>query len=450
MRSARTSRRRSTTSRRQRNDARALADAGTRSQLALQDFAADAYGALVPHRLDGLKIAVLFIGPVDQPVDFSVRKGIRDAGGTVTRVRQLHVPIRDDAIERALVRTPGAPALRGHRPHLRRRTRARHGIRPRRAARRCGTRSSTRLWTSAKGTPRRPPTPSSSSARRRRRGGSTARFLYGLYQGVARAGTPAVGVEKAGVEISAFPVLGRAGLSTVGSVDDEAGRLALVLLLAGAEPGHYGVGDSGTDGRRAADSVRRRHSERRAPHRPRCGTRRGGADRRHRAQPAGPVAGCRDRRRRRRLARRHGSRRRERRRDEWCACNGAAKGRRSHSPSAKPLPGRCCCATPTLRGDLRPLLGSDADLAIAVFTRREGGGVGLAKGTARALIRPRGGFDEREPLSGQRGLSGRARATLFPVAAGFGVETRMTIDACACGPRRRGGRTRPRAPPDRT
>ena len=43
-------------------------------------------------------------------------------------------------------------------------------------------------------------------------------------------------------------MLGRAGLSTVGSVDDEAGRLALVLLLAGAEPGHYGIGDSGTDG----------------------------------------------------------------------------------------------------------------------------------------------------------------------------------------------------------
>jgi hypothetical protein len=232
---------------RQRNDARALADAGTRSQLALQEFGADAYGALVPHRLDGLKIAVLFIGPVDQPVDFSVRKGIRDAGGTVTRVRQLHVPIRDDAIERALV---GRPALRrfvgtDHISVVGRElgTEFVQGVR-------------TPLWNALVDAivdeREGDTTPAADAVVVIRstppQGGSTARFLYGLYQGVARAGTPAVGVEKAGVEISALPVLGRAGLSTVGSVDDEAGRLALVLLLAGAEPGHYGVGDSGTDG----------------------------------------------------------------------------------------------------------------------------------------------------------------------------------------------------------
>lgn len=38
-----------------------------------------------------------------------------------------------------------------------------------------------------------------------------------------------------------------------------------------------------------------------------------------------------------------------------------------------------------------------------------------------------------EPLSGQRALSARARASLFPVASGFGVETRMTIDALRLG-----------------
>ena len=96
-------------------------------------------------------------------------------------------------------------------------------------------------------------------------------------------------------------------------------------------------------------------------------------------------------------------------------------------------PGPLLLSDADVAGDLRPLLDSGADLTIAVFTRREGGGVGLAKGTARALIRLRGGFDAREPLSGQRGLSGRARAALFPVAAGFGVETRMTIDASLAG-----------------
>jgi hypothetical protein len=39
----------------------------------------------------------------------------------------------------------------------------------------------------------------------------------------------------------------------------------------------------------------------------------------------------------------------------------------------------------------------------------------------------------REPLSGQRALSSAARAACFPVAAGFGCEVRMTIDAVRGG-----------------
>ena len=86
-----------------------------------------------------------------------------------------------------------------------------------------------------------------------------------------------------------------------------------------------------------------------------------------------------------------------------------------------------------LRGDLSALVASDADVAIAVFARREGGGFGLAKRAAGALIRAFCGFETREPLSGQRHLSERARAACFPLAAGFGVETRLTIDAVRAG-----------------
>jgi Glycosyl transferase family 2 len=82
-----------------------------------------------------------------------------------------------------------------------------------------------------------------------------------------------------------------------------------------------------------------------------------------------------------------------------------------------------------LGGDLRPLLDGGAHLVIAAFARRVGGGLGVAKSLARAMIELRGGRRMREPLSGQRRLSAEARAALFPVAAGFGVETRMTIDA---------------------
>jgi hypothetical protein len=86
-----------------------------------------------------------------------------------------------------------------------------------------------------------------------------------------------------------------------------------------------------------------------------------------------------------------------------------------------------------VEGDLRPLVDSGADLAVARFARRVGGGLGIAKGVARALVRVRTGRRVEEPLSGQRYVSEGARATLFPVAAGFGVETRMTIDALRAG-----------------
>jgi hypothetical protein len=84
-------------------------------------------------------------------------------------------------------------------------------------------------------------------------------------------------------------------------------------------------------------------------------------------------------------------------------------------------------------GDLRPLVADDADLVIARFSPPQRGGFGLAKRAAGALIRARCGFRATEPLSGQRAVSAIARATCFPVAAGFGCETRMTIDAVRAG-----------------
>jgi len=96
-------------------------------------------------------------------------------------------------------------------------------------------------------------------------------------------------------------------------------------------------------------------------------------------------------------------------------------------------PGALLLCDADLDGDLRPLVESGAELAIAAFARREGGGFGIAKRAARTVIRELSGFEAREPLSGQRRLSSAARAACFPVAAGFGVETRMTVDAVRAG-----------------
>ena len=96
-------------------------------------------------------------------------------------------------------------------------------------------------------------------------------------------------------------------------------------------------------------------------------------------------------------------------------------------------PGRLLLVDADLDGDLAPLLDTDADLTVAVFAERQGGGFGLAKRAARALIRARCGFSAREPLSGQRALSSAAREACFPLAPGFGCEVRMTIDAVRSG-----------------
>ena len=96
-------------------------------------------------------------------------------------------------------------------------------------------------------------------------------------------------------------------------------------------------------------------------------------------------------------------------------------------------PGALVLCDADLDGDVTPLMDAGADLAIAVFAERHGGGFGIAKRAARALIRARSGFVAAEPLSGQRAFSEEARSVCFPLAAGFGCEVGATIDAARAG-----------------
>jgi glycosyltransferase involved in cell wall biosynthesis len=77
--------------------------------------------------------------------------------------------------------------------------------------------------------------------------------------------------------------------------------------------------------------------------------------------------------------------------------------------------------------------GEGADLAIAAFARRVGGGVGAALGFSRWATRELGGVELRAPISGQRALRGGLLATLLPFAPRFGMETAMNIDAARAG-----------------
>ena len=109
------------------------------------------------------------------------------------------------------------------------------------------------------------------------------------------------------------------------------------------------------------------------------------------------------------------------------------KGQALSAAERAASPGRVLLCDADLSGELAPLLGDTSDLSVAAFAERVGGGFGIAKRVARNLIELLAGIEAREPLSGQRSLSSRARAICFPVAAGFGCEVRMTIDAARAG-----------------
>ena len=75
-----------------------------------------------------------------------------------------------------------------------------------------------------------------------------------------------------------------------------------------------------------------------------------------------------------------------------------------------------------------------ADLAIGSLPREpRHGGFRLVKRLAGVLIGALSGFRAAEPLSGQRALHRAVLEAVRPLAAGFGVEPAMTIDAARLG-----------------
>ncbi|MBA3745666.1 glycosyltransferase [Sporichthya sp.] len=82
-----------------------------------------------------------------------------------------------------------------------------------------------------------------------------------------------------------------------------------------------------------------------------------------------------------------------------------------------------------------PVLGGEADMAIAILPPQEtaGGGHGFVVRAARAGIARATGFHATQPLSGQRCLTRPAFEAARPLASGFGVETALTIDLLKAG-----------------
>jgi glycosyltransferase involved in cell wall biosynthesis len=75
----------------------------------------------------------------------------------------------------------------------------------------------------------------------------------------------------------------------------------------------------------------------------------------------------------------------------------------------------------------------ECDLAVASFSRRVGGGLGLALAFARWAIRRRCGYEAAAPISGQRAMRVEVLRAVLPFAPAYGMEIGMTVDAVRAG-----------------
>ena len=224
-----------------------------------QDLLSQAYPALMANRLEGKGFAVLFLGPVDSGIRSAVERVLADANaGSPVRLVALDTPVdptdldsalqSDEQLARyaeggddfgALGEALGRDLIVGEGTPL-------------------WTTLSSRLIEERSGTTSTPvdgaivvqtwyEPDSPGDAEQQRRTQATESLFEGLVRGLEGDALPVVGVQATGTEAD-LALFREQGVSSVDDVDTLAGRLALALLLQGAQPGQYGVKDSATDG----------------------------------------------------------------------------------------------------------------------------------------------------------------------------------------------------------
>lgn len=236
----------------QRDEAQARADSAEEERQALEAVLGEVYGRLMAGRLTGLSVGLLFLGPVDSEVRSAVERTLIDANGEgPARMTALQLPIDVDGVYELLGNDPAFAAYVGD---------ARLTDLGVALGREFVLGGETPLWdllatqlvelrtpigdeplealvVARSWLPEDPADP----AEEGRRSQSEA-LLVGLLQGVGELGIPVVGVEETAQEPSTIELFRQAGAaSSVDDVDTLPGHLALALLLAGGEPGHYGT-----------------------------------------------------------------------------------------------------------------------------------------------------------------------------------------------------------------
>ena len=233
------------------DSARAAADAASRRGEASEELIRRAYPTLMDNRLEDENVAVLFLGPADGALRAEVEGALADAdGGAPSRVVALDVPIDAEELQAALEGDELLATYAGDGADFSDlgrelgRELVEGGDTPLWSA------LSTRLVEERSGTnslpvdsavvvatwlPEEPAEEDPDPA--------TTSLMEGLVRGVDGTGAPVVGVAASDDPSAAVEFYLDHGVSAVDDIDTQPGRLALALLLAGAEPGHYGLSE---------------------------------------------------------------------------------------------------------------------------------------------------------------------------------------------------------------
>lgn len=220
-------------------------DALQQKDRADSSFVDDTYNALMTDRLKDKRVAVLFVGSVDHALEGDIAAAIKDAGGgTPSRLYAVQVPIDAAAIDKRLGNNPALAKYAGPN-HLRQ-----LGQQLGRAFVAGGNMP---IWSALHKMIVQEATPRFGASRRPAdavivvrtadpQTGDSAPFVKGLYEGIGKAGVPAVGVAQSNDDFGAKRVFQQSQLSTVDDVDLDAGKLALAIVLSTpASRADYGV-----------------------------------------------------------------------------------------------------------------------------------------------------------------------------------------------------------------
>ncbi len=237
----------------------ASADAATDRGEGSEELFTRSYPTLMEGRLEGKNVAVLFLGPADGSVRAEVEGALADAdGGAPARVIALDVPVDGADLAAAL---EGDELLatyadeEGDFSDLGRELGRQladgddavwDAVQSQLIEEQSGSTSVpidaavvVTTWT---------PDQAVAGADVDAETAATRSLMEGLVSGLDSSGIPVVGVAVSDDPSEVLEAYRAQGISSVDDIDVSAGRLALALLLAGGEPGHYGFRDTATDG----------------------------------------------------------------------------------------------------------------------------------------------------------------------------------------------------------